>query len=36
MNLKTKGQKPFICKQCNRGFTRSDHLNIHIKRHKPS
>lgn len=28
------GQKPFVCKYCNRGFTRSDHLNIHIKRHK--
>ena len=29
-----QGQKPFVCVHCNRGFTRSDHLNIHIKRHK--
>ncbi len=32
--LKKKGQRPFVCKICDRGFTRSDHLNIHVKRHR--
>ena len=27
------GVKPFMCKVCNRGFSRSDHLTTHIRTH---
>lgn len=30
---KHTGDKPFTCKQCDRAFSRSDHLSLHMKRH---
>ncbi|XP_055351251.1 Kruppel-like factor 3 [Paramacrobiotus metropolitanus] len=30
---KHTGDKPFKCQQCDRAFSRSDHLNLHMKRH---
>uniref|UniRef100_A0A915JQR7 C2H2-type domain-containing protein n=1 Tax=Romanomermis culicivorax TaxID=13658 RepID=A0A915JQR7_ROMCU len=29
------GAKPFKCKVCQRSFSRSDHLALHMKRHQP-
>ncbi|ENN75097.1 hypothetical protein YQE_08410, partial [Dendroctonus ponderosae] len=30
---KHTGQKPFSCNLCQRSFSRSDHLSLHMKRH---
>ncbi|RWS31413.1 hypothetical protein B4U80_11104, partial [Leptotrombidium deliense] len=30
---KHTGQKPFKCQLCQRCFSRSDHLSLHMKRH---
>ena len=30
---KHTGDKPFQCKLCERAFSRSDHLALHMKRH---
>ena len=30
---KHTGVKPFVCSTCTRGFSRSDHLALHMKRH---
>ena len=30
---KHTGDKPFHCKLCDRAFSRSDHLALHMKRH---
>nr|CAI5830432.1 unnamed protein product [Callosobruchus analis] len=30
---KHTGQKPFSCSLCQRSFSRSDHLSLHMKRH---
>ncbi|CAL4065165.1 unnamed protein product [Meganyctiphanes norvegica] len=30
---KHTGDKPFQCRMCERAFTRSDHLSLHMKRH---
>jgi uncharacterized Zn-finger protein len=33
---KHTGAKPFRCKVCDRCFSRSDHLALHMKRHQAS
>merc|ERR1712045_630251 len=33
---KHTGVKPFKCGQCERSFSRSDHLALHMKRHQSS
>ncbi|VDK53150.1 unnamed protein product [Anisakis simplex] len=32
-NRKHTGDRPFQCRSCNRSFSRSDHLSLHMKRH---
>nr|XP_040566133.1 Krueppel-like factor 2 [Lepeophtheirus salmonis] len=32
-NRKHTGDRPFQCRLCERAFTRSDHLSLHMKRH---